>query len=92
MSTAATTYTQQSIQTWFSLEPPLPLTPHRKVGGLLSSVKRSNQCSSHRTTQYVRQDGLRERKHIYSYPKKRTVAATYIRDVRQWLYGSAYEV
>ena len=31
-------HAQQSIQTWFSLEPPLPFTPHRKVGGLLSSV------------------------------------------------------
>ena len=90
MSTAATTYTKEYTDMIQTGAIP-PLTPHRKVGGLLSSVKRSNQCSSHRTTEYVHQDGLRERKHIYCHPKKRTVAATYIPDVRQWLCWSASE-
>ena len=84
MSTAATTYTAK----YTGMVQPgatLPLTPHRKVGGLPSSVKQSNQCSSHRTTQYVHHDVVRERKHTYIHPKKRTVAATYIQDVRQWL-------
>ena len=36
MSTAATTYTAEYTD---RVQPPLPLTPHREVGGLLSSVK-----------------------------------------------------